>query len=339
MTRTSRVAMGLMVALPLAWRPATCQSVRGEVLSATTLTPLPFSRVVLEPGFDPRLTDATGRFAITNVQPGSYRLTLKHIGYMPFDTVLTVTSGLDIVIRAALSMLAVELPAVTVVAGRTCTQPGPPDPKTAPELAAIFTELRENAGFYRLHADAYPFRYWVQRRYQPSPLRTFIDTVEYRSVNRWRYTPGRMIRKAGAPSGRTERSLILPNIADLADEAFHGAHCFTFGGVERIGERPHLRVDFQAAARLRSPDVDGSAWLDSVTYALGRFVLQLTRPEEAERNIAAVEVTVLFGEVQPSLHLPQHILSVTTFTGNRPSGFEEQRFVRLEYLRGGPGRP
>jgi hypothetical protein len=307
-------------------------------LSAATLLRLPYSTVTLAPGSGPRFSDDSGRFAIAAVAPGTYRLSVKHIGYAPFDTVLTVVAGHDLVVRASLIPLAVELPPVTVVAGTTCARPGAPDPRTNPQLATIFAELRDNAGRYRLLSDTYPFRYWVLRRYQASARRVVIDTVEYRSQERWRYAPGRLVRRVGSPQGRTERSLILPNIADLADDAFHDAHCFSFGGVERLDDRPHLRVDFQAAARLRSPDVDGTAWLDSATYELRRVVLNLTKPERAVPGVQSVEVTVLFGEVLPSLVLPRHILSVTTFTRDRGSGSEDQRFLRLEFLRGAPGR-
>ena len=334
-----RGAAALIMASALSPGLAAAQYVRGEVVSAATQIALPYSTVTLAPAFEPRMSDGSGRFAFPQVAPGQYRLTIKHIGYTPFDTTLTVVAGHELVVRAALVPLAIDLPPVTVTALGGCTNPGPPDPRAEPQLAAIFTELRENAGFFRLLSDRYPFRYWVQRRLLLAPGRLLIDTVEYRSDQRWRYAPGRMVRAAGSPQGRTERSLILPNITDLAEGAFHTAHCFTFGGVEQIDERAHLRVDFQAAAKLRSPDVDGTAWLDSASYELRRVVLRLTNPQRVQKDIADVEVTVFFDKVQPSISLPKHILSVTTYAKDQGSGWEEQRFLRMEYVRESPGGP
>lgn len=321
-----------------AGRTGAAQSVRGEVFWSTTLARLPYSTVILAPAFGQRFTDDSGRFAFSPVAPGTYRLTVKHIGYAPFDTVLSVVAGRDATVRAALRALAVELPPVTIVAANTCTAPGAPDTLAHPQLARIFEQLRENASRFSLLADTYPFRHWVLRTQQAGGGRILSDTVEYRSDARVHYAPGRLVRAGGPVRGRTERSLTLPNVADLADDAFHGAHCFSFGGVERLDDLPYLRVDFRAAARLRSPDVDGTAWLDSATHVLRRLTLQLTRPERAARGIQSLEVTVLFGEILPALSLPSHVMAVTTYRGDNGSAYEEQRFLRLEFLRGAPGR-
>jgi hypothetical protein len=318
-------------------RGVAAQSVRGEVLSAATLTPLPYSTVALDPAFAPRFSDDAGRFAFVDVPPGTYRLILKHIGYVPFDTVLTVSAGHDVVIRATLASLAVELPPVTVVAGQTCTAPGAPDAAAHPQLAAIFGQLRENAGRFTLLADAYPFRHWVLRAQQVGEA-IMVDTVEYRSDTRRRYAPGRLVVTSGSPRGPSQRLLNLPTIADLADPVFHGVHCFSFGGIEQLDEAPHFRIDFLAAERLRRPDVEGTAWLDSATFALRQLTLRLTRPERAVRGIRSVEVTVQFGDVLPALSVPSHVVSVTTLTGRGGRRLEEQRFLRLEFLRGAPGR-
>ena len=48
---------------------------------------------------------------------------------------------------------------------------------------------------------------------------------------------------------------------------------------------------------------------------------------------------MFFDKVQPSISLPKHILSVTTYAKDQGSGWEEQRFLRMEYMRESPGGP
>jgi len=316
---------------------ASGQSLRGEAVAAETQARLPYTTVSLIPGFPTRFTDDSGAFVYAALPPGTYRLILRHIGYQLFDTVLVIADQ-PIHLRLALRPLAFELPPVTVVALLSCGQPGPPDPAAEPELAAIFDQLRENAARYRLLSDAYPFKYWILRRLQNEGSRLVItDTLEYRSDHMVRYAPGRLVGGYIRAGGGRRRELRIPNAADLADSAFHKAHCFAFGGVESIDGQAHLRVDFQAAARLRAPDVDGTAWLDSATHALRRLTFRLTQAERAVAGLQALDVTVVFGQVLPSIELPSLVVSITT-AKDGSTGLEEQRLLRWAFLRAVPGR-
>src|SRR5438874_4863267 len=212
---------------------ATAQSLRGDVRALETHLPLPFSTVVLQPGVTGRFTNDSGIFAFHDLAPGDYRMIVRAIGYLPFDTMITVAEE-QIVLHVALLPLAIELPPVTVVA-RACLHPGPPARDSEPELAAIFDQLRENAARYRLLSDAYPFAYWVQRQHWDEPRARsdsiVVDTVALRSDVRLPYKPGGLIITQPGPRGKAERTLRLPNAIDLADSVFHLAHCFAFGGI------------------------------------------------------------------------------------------------------------
>jgi carboxypeptidase family protein len=334
-------SVAAVVACPV---PARGQALRGDVRAAETQAPLPYSTVVLDPGFSGRFTDDSGLFAFAALASGTYRLVVRAIGYVPFDTVIALT-GRPIVLHVGLLPLAFELPPVTVVGMRTCLRPGPPAPDSEPELAAIFDELRETAARYRLLSDAYPFKYWIERRMwdDPPPPRgeaLVIDTVELRSDVRRRYAPGGLLEVQAGPRGRLERMLRVPTLVDLADSIFHKAHCFAYAGTDTLDGRSQWRVDFLAAEQLRAPDVAGSAWLDTETYLLHRLTFRLTRPERALATVRSLEVTVAFGDLLPSVTVPTRIAATSEAARGprrRLTGHEEQRLLRVEFVRAPPG--
>lgn len=318
------------------------QALHGDVRAAETNLALPFSTIVLQPGVVGRFANDSGLFAFPQVAAGSYRLVVRAIGYLPFDTIITVAAE-PIQLHVRLRPLAIELPPVTVVATRACLRPGPPARDSEPELAAIFDQLRENAERFRLLSDAYPFRYWVERQvWEDPPARgaaAELDTIELRSDVRLRYQPGGLIINQRGPRGRWERTLRLPTVIDLADSVFHRAHCFSFAGVDSLYGGSQWRVDFLAAERLRSPDVAGSAWLDSDTYQLRRLIFRLTRAERAATSLRTLEATVEFGELFPSLTVPVHIAAQSEARNRRRpvTGHEFHRLLRVDFLTGQPG--
>lgn len=325
---------------------ANAQAIRGDVRTVATKIPLPFSTVVLQPGVIGQFTDDSGTFTIPALAAGAYHLTIRAIGYLPFDTTLRVAAE-PIVLHVGLVPLAIELPPVTVFA-RACLRPGPPVRDSEPELAAIFDQLRDNAARYRLLSDAYPFRYWLERQtadspppspHSPAAGRSPVDTLELQSDVRQAYKPGGLIFNQTGPHGRSERTLRLPTVIDLADSVFHRAHCFTFAGVDTVDGRSQWRIDFLAAERLKAPDVAGSAWLDGETYELRRLVFRLTRPEKAMSALHNLEVTVEFGELLRSLSVPTHVEALTEGGKGRNvfTGREDQRLLRVEFIKAPPG--
>jgi carboxypeptidase family protein len=334
------LALGLLLAGPVT---VAAQTLRGDVRALETHLPLPFSTVVVQPGVTGRFTNDSGVFAFHDLARGEYRVIVRAIGFLPFDSVITVAAD-TIVLHVALRALAIELPPVTVVATRACVRPGPPARDSEPDLAAIFDQLRENAARFRLLSEAYPFRYWIQRRVWDEPGAhgdsVAVDTLELRSDVQVAYKPGGLIMNQTGPKGRSERTLRLPTVIDLADSVFHQAHCFSFGGIDNIEGESQWRVDFLAADRLHAPDVAGSAWLDSTTYELRQLVFRLTRPEKAATSLKTLEVTVAFGALLPAVTVPIHIAATSeakTRSRRAVTGHEEQRLLRVDFLQGTPG--
>lgn len=293
-----------------------------------------------------RFSDARGTFAFSGLPPGAYRVQVRQVGYEPFDSTLTLGIG-GASLRVALRPLAVRLDELTVsVAGR-CRDPGVPDGDSETALAAVFTQLRENARRFAILADSYPFQYFVERTFtnelEDGVVRIAArDTVSLQSSARPRYRPGRVVGWGLSPYGRRIRALQLPSLPDLADSAFIANHCFSFGGtIEREG-RTFLRLDFRVAEGLRAPDVDGSVDLDPDSYQLRTLSIRLTRPARAMSGVASATVTIELTELSPGLLVPGSVRSVLEPTidarGIPPVDryVEDQRLLRVRFLGRSP---
>jgi len=262
-----------------------------------------------------RYTSADGRFVFSGLPPGTYRLRVKRLGYSPREVELRLGPGrTDVVVE--LTRVALRLDAVRVVARSECLSPGPPDPYLASQFAILFDQVRQNAERYRLLRDRYPYQYTVERTFTDSlrngqMRRLSTDTVAFASDAGWRYAPGRMISPIDLQAG--ERVLVLPTLADVVDSAFLANHCFDYAGLDTIGGTTLIRVDFRAAKRLRTPDVDGSVYLDTATYQIRGARVQLSRVPTWLRGVRALTARTLFEEVVPSIPIPSHVTGTTTF--------------------------
>jgi hypothetical protein len=343
------VATVLAVTASLAGAPATRAQEAGALLRGTVAdsagTPIPFALVRTLPGAAEQFTSPRGAFAVAGLAPGTYRVQVRQVGYLPFDSAVAI--GPDgATLRVVLRALAIQLDALTVAATGPCTDPGPPDPRTSPELAAIFAELRENARRYVVLADGYPFLYFIERTFDDYDDRgrlvsSATDTVQFRSDSRGRYRPGDVIEEHATGRGWRERAVRLPTLPDLADSAFHANHCFAFGGVrEQNGERL-IRISFRTAERLRPPDIDGEADLDADTYRLRSLTFQLTRPDRALPDLRSLSGTMALLTLHPNLVVPGSIRSAQVMERayapwpRRPLTrfLEYQRLVRVHFLR------
>jgi hypothetical protein len=320
----------------------TSVTVHGSVVAAGTDQPLAFSIVALRPGVSDHFTDQDGTFRFTDVAPGIYRLIVRQIGYSPADSIVIVRDA-DVTLRIKLSHLAVELPPITVVGRTTCTQPGPPDPTVAPALAAVFDQVLEHVRRFELLADSYPFRFriertqwWVSRADQA--LTITVDSIDQTSREERRtYRPGEVVEWGRGPF-QGERVVRLPGLTQFGDSAFIHTHCFRLAGRDTIEGEALVRVDFVAAARLRSANVEGAAYLDAVTYQLRFTRVALTRAQRALPGVVALVATTRFREIAPGIVLHDHVRAVTTLPPPpRPSlpaqRIEEQRLLGVEFLR------
>lgn len=357
MTRAGRFAATVAVACAALPRDGGAQAsadssavLVGVVVAREGGAPLGYS-VVSIPGIGERgrerYTTAQGSFAFFGLAPGTYRLRVKHLGYSPRDVELSLAEQRSEV-RVELTRIAVRLAAVRVVAREECTSPGPPDAAAFPELATLFGQVREAAERMRLLVDRYPYRYYVERSFYDQ-LRNgesrlvSLDTVGFQSDHGWRYRPGRMISAVG-DGRRREYVLNLPGLVDVVDSAFLANHCFRYAGIDTLGGRMLLRIDFYAAKRLRGPDVDGAVYLDTASYQIRGARVALTRPPGLVRDLQGMTATTLFEEIVPSIPLPVYVAG-TKILRSRPgpqarvSAIETQRLLEVRFVRELPGAP
>jgi hypothetical protein len=120
-------------------------------------------------------------------------------------------------------------------------------------------------------------------------------------------------------------------------------HCFRYGGTVHSDGGDAARIDFRAADRLGSPDVNGTILLDATTYQIRRAELRLSHVPAALRRVAAVNVTTLFREVEPSVLVFSEVHGVSTLIPtndllDRIESIEDHVLLDFGFLRVDPRR-
>src|SRR5262249_33062412 len=144
-----------------------------------------------------QFSNAEGRFMIRDLAPGPVALSVRHIGYTPFDTTVTVAAGDTVRLRLELPLITIQLPAIHALA-KACAHPGGWEAQVGAELAMLFEQVRENADRNRLLSLSYPFELTVERKItkpEPALEARFVafDTVVRASEREWHYAPGKML--------------------------------------------------------------------------------------------------------------------------------------------------
>jgi len=325
--------------------------VRG-VVQAGPDEPVPYAVVALQPRFAQRFTDAAGSFAFTHVPAGTYHLIARQVGFKPLDTTVVLAADHALDLTVTLERITVELEAITVVASRGCTQPGPPD-AGSPELVSLFAELRQNAQQFKLLATTYQFRYWMARTFTDldevgNVASRITDTVEYVSSAQVHYRPGDVLGVTTLPDGSTTPAFVLPTLTDLADSGFQANHCFSFRGRVEQDKAEVLRFHFRPPESLTAPDLEGDVDLDPRTYHIVRASVTLTHSEAAREGVRAAGATITFSELLPNVVVQQRVTGyqdlaapVLQLSGARHISryLEDQRLVATRFLHPLPGGP
>jgi hypothetical protein len=328
-------------------RPDSTGTIVGLVTTKEGNVPLAYSVVSAASLGRERFSDAQGVFVLPGLPAGALQLRVRHLGYSPVDLNVTVRAGGADTVRVSLTHIAVRLSAVDVRAYPECKNPGPPKASADSAFATVFDQLKQNAEQYRLLTDTYPFIYAAERTLSSTlvngELRTErVDTLVVGSA-RWTYKPGTIVVRSRR-GFTTTTAMNIPTLVNFAEKAFLENHCFYNGGLETVDGVDLLRVDFNAAAKIKDPDVDGSMYLDPITFQIRRSVLHLTKIPPGLRGLAETEAITLFGEVLPSIPVIADISSVNRFQSDskRPptaeaSANERQRLISVRFTKGMPG--
>lgn len=298
-------------------------TLQGSVRSEQSAVPLAYAVVSLPSLGIERFTNGAGVFVLTTLPEGRHEVLIRRIGYAPYRSTVTIARGEVTRLDVQLVAIPVNIQTLTVRAMLSCTAPGAPDAARFPEVAALVALLRENADRYRLLASQYPFVYQqvralaeLENEQAPSSrvLVQQVDTILARSATRVEYKAGEVVKRVRQRGGGAEYNMAIPTILDLADNNFVRAHCFAYGGKERVDDETWLRLDVRASDKLRSPDVHGAFFLDSATSQLRRMDLELSHADRLPRplqHVASVQVRTRFLEIAPGLSLIDAVCGVT----------------------------
>jgi len=244
-----------------------------------------------------RITSATGRFQFADAAPGSYRVQLLRIGYLPVMSAIVHLRGGDTVrvtLRAPAQV--VELVAVIVRSEPTCLTAT--ELASEPRVAELWRQARTGADTRRAFELQYTFRHILiqgieidrriggRKRWVRVDTTTSIpDSVVAREVRR-------QVRNQehGYGSGGT---LTLPDENEILDDVFLTTHCVDTA-IEEGSEVRGLR--FRPVSRRRhGVDVRGRVWIDAVTYQVRRLEVEYLRGDDSYAELAVDYADVIVG--------------------------------------------
>lgn len=314
--------------------------VRGSVVSSDG-GPVPYALVAIGTGAQ-QFTDESGWFLFTPMRPGTYQLRVRQVGFHPLDTSITVggqAGSLQVVLRRIPVMLA----ALTARSERRC---GGDFAQDGEALVTLFEQLRENARRARLLAEQYPFLMRVERRLaviRPGgEEEARVDTMTLSSWVTWNYAPGRVVTPD--PTMTYSSQVHLPELIHLADSVFQINHCFQLAGLRSFqGTDSLLQLDFRPIREIRTPDVEGSFFLDPYRYQIRFMRVRLTRASEAAAGVKEWIATTTFTEAMPNVPIADRFFVLTeyeaNFRGNRHPDVgrsEMQRTINIDFRRAIP---
>jgi hypothetical protein len=294
-----------------------------------------------------RFVGPTGVVALQVPLPGRVLLRVKRLGFTARDTVVTVATGTPLQVTVALGRFSYRLPAVRVVEVPPCRRPGL-RADTDPAVRGVVDQLRQNAERYRLLAESFPFVYRSERIFRRqvalgTPQLERGDTLLVDgSPSAWRYAPGAVVSRERAPSDGERRWVMhLPQLSDLADEAFIDAHCFHVMGEELKEGVSLLRVEVRVAERIRGADVDLTVWLDPRDFQLRYANFRLTNFSRQFPTLVEVESAVSYTEVAPFIPVMYETRARNVDGRGRPEArrtvfHEHQRILELTFLQDRP---
>jgi hypothetical protein len=278
---------------------------RGTVVSATG-EPLAFAVVTVPQLERQQFSNAQGKFYFVNLQPGTHRITVRQLGYSAVSLNVTLTADKAEEITVTMTRIVTQLATVNVGAGWACEKPGRPGSGATSQLVEVFEQLEQNAVRLRLLTSEYPFETLTERKRMlkyGDGLETLdrIDSIRAASATTARYEPGKVVyevRESGKPR---ESRLQVPTLLDFADSVFQANHCFILAGIEENEGKPEIRVAFKPWSKLKTPDVDGSVYLQPQTFRLLRSELELTRIPREVQGLERLHATTYFDDIVPGL--------------------------------------
>ena len=326
--------------------PAAAQqsAVHVTVTAASTGQVLGFALVAIPTLGLERFSSERGQLTFPQIPVGTYRMRVRQLGYEPFETTVVVKSGTMSEVVVHMTRISQTLEAMQVEADWRCEKPGRP-PASNKRAVAAFEQMEQNAERLRLLREQYPYNVYVERwrllvRTDGSDSTTLRDTIITASDSQTKYAPGNVVYNRNKEKN-WEYYMRIPTLAVFADDIFEKNHCFVVRGVDKT-KGNMLRIDFKTFYKVKTPDVEGSVFLDTSSFRLMRSEVKLTTLPKNLTGISSVSVVALFTEVSPGLPITGAVDAVTQLnTFNYGNNFfvevEKQAPVRVDFLKGRPG--
>lgn len=309
--------------------------IAGRVVVRDLGVALPYASITIN-GKNAQFTDSAGRFHIEGIASGDVTIRARHIGFAPAEQIVRINRGDTVRVSLEMTRLAIQLPAVYAVT-HACIDPGPPGKKSDAGLVQLYAQLRENADHFRLLSQTNPYVYQSERQFVTTlhdsvVQRTPMETLAGTSLRPWKYEPGKMITQIGLTT-----NMQLPGLADFADDNFARAHCFEYGGVVQLDGDSLIRIDFTVDQRIKTPDVEGSIYLDPKNYQIRRSQITLTKvPYNLSGQITGHRVTTFFTEVVPGIPIIGAFRAEVMRLRDGEVRTELQRVVEVRFINAKP---
>lgn len=334
----------VLLTVGLSARTATAQhqdvsSLRIHLASAADGRPLSGAWVIVDGQAPPKSTIDDGSTSLSVTRDAKLQVHLRHIGFVPKDTVMVIDSP-SMTLKIEMARAVARLETLNVVDDSSCSRPGWRRfiGFGSPALSTVMEQLEENAIQARFLMDAFPYGYAFERRTTRvrtgTSRETAIDTATTSSAARLPYRTGHVVDTTAGHGGDMARIVHLPTLADFASPEFQATHCFAFVRQVEVLGRASIEIGFRPLDSLSARDAAGSVFLDSASYQVREVTARLTVNGLPLDGIAitAASQEVYFMEVDPSVYLPDWVVSrISNESKEHPSQtiLEERRVLRF----------
>lgn len=298
----SAFAAALVLALGLLATSAGAQSVVG-VVRASAGAPLPGATVLAADSTGTLVAGATtgddGRFALALRTPGTYRLTVRRIGFAPSSAVLQLRADERLSHDATLQPFAVRLTDIVVADAKRCTV----SPSSGAAAVRLWEET-QSALAATVAGEATPHTFTLER------FERELDpgTGSVRRETRWRVlsATSEPYHSVSADSLAVHGFVVAvgdslvyyaPDARTLISDAFARGHCFH---PVRDSAHPDLvGLAFAPAPSARGArmDVTGTLWLDAETAELRRLEFSFTPTQRVHIEVEGSQSATATGDV------------------------------------------
>lgn len=307
---------------------------RGTVHNATG-QPLVYAVVTVAPVNLQQFSNNDGKFFFINLRPGKYVVTVRQLGYLPITREVTLAAGSSNDLPVVMTRIVTKLATMNVQGEWICEDPGRPSKGASAQLLEVFEQLEQNAVRLRLLNKEFPTTVITERRRtrvraDGTERLDTVDSLRTDTPPNAQYKAGNVIQTVRMGSGWRERFLQIPTLLDFADAEFQKHHCFILRGLDESVGAPRIRVDFQASVKLKSPDIEGSVFLEPGTFRLLSSEIRLTKiPRELE-GLRDVRAVTEFEDVVPGLPMTATVVATSDL---RPISRASEYVQSMEYQK------